>query len=50
MSIRLSDGEKERLERLQERLARYWKRERIERADVLRAALALLEDELRGAE
>lgn len=46
LSIRLSDEEKAQLEALQAALARYWKRDRIERADVVRAALELLQTEL----
>lgn len=46
LSIRLSDEEKAQLEALQASLARYWKRDRIERADVVRAALELLQTEL----
>lgn len=46
LSIRLSDEEKAQLEELQTALARYWKRDRIERADVVRAALELLQTEL----
>lgn len=50
LSIRLSDEEKAQLEALQAALARYWKRDRIERADVVRAALELLQTELSTAE
>lgn len=46
LSIRLSDEEKDDLEATQAMLAKHWKREKIERADVIRAALAMLKTEL----
>lgn len=46
LSIRLSDDEKADLEATQAMLAKHWQRERIERADVIRAALAMLKAEL----
>lgn len=46
ISIRLSDEEKANLDHTQELLAKHWKRDKIERADVLRAALTMLREEL----
>jgi hypothetical protein len=50
LSIRLSDEEKDDLEATQAMLAKFWKREKVERADVLRAALAMLKAELETTE
>lgn len=46
LSIRLSDEEKEELERTQLLLARHWKRQKVERADVVRAGVRMLRAEL----
>ena len=50
LSIRLSDEEKADLEATQVALAKFWKRDKVERADVVRAALAMLKAELEAAE
>ena len=50
LSIRLSDEEKDDLEVTQTMLAKFWKREKVERADVVRAALAMLKAELEATE
>jgi hypothetical protein len=50
LSIRLSDEEKADLEATQMMLAKHWKRDRVERADVVRAALAMLKAELEATE
>ena len=46
VSVRLSDEEKAKLERLQGQLAEHWKLGKVEKADVIRAALAMLATEL----
>lgn len=46
LSIRLSDQERDDLESTQAALAKHWKRDKVERADVVRAALAMLRAEL----
>ena len=48
LSIRLSDEEKDELEKTMILLAAHWKREKVERADVIRAGLKMLHDELKN--
>jgi len=50
LSIRLSDEEKADLESMQAQLAKFWKRDKVERADVVRAALVMLKAELEATE
>ena len=47
LSIRLSDEEKDELEETLRLLAGHWKRDKVERADVIRAGLKMLHDELK---
>lgn len=46
VSVRLSDDEKAKLELLQEQLAKHWKLGKVEKADVIRAALTMLATEM----
>lgn len=47
LSIRLSDEEKDELEATLRLLAAHWKRDKVERADAIRAGLKMLHDELK---
>jgi hypothetical protein len=46
VTLRLSDGEKEKLERACELFARHWKRDRAGHAELLRAGLEMILNEL----
>lgn len=46
VSFRFSDEELERIDRATEELKQHWKRDKVERADVVRAGLTLLFAEL----
>lgn len=49
VTLRLSDAEKERLERACELFAKHWKRKRAGQAEILRAGLEVLLEELETA-
>ena len=49
VSLRFSDSEKARLERACELYARHWKRDRIGQAELLRAGLEMILEELERA-